>query len=47
MVEVIDFSEETSTTNSNLFDCDFSSVDDVINQILVFTGQPKGKPKTD
>jgi len=38
MVEVIDFSEETSTTNSNLFDCDFSSVDDVINQILVFTG---------
>ncbi len=36
MVE--DFVEETGYADEELFDCDYSSVDDVINQVLVFTG---------
>jgi len=36
MVE--DFVEETGYANEELFDCDYSSVDDVINQVIVFTG---------
>jgi len=38
MAYVEDFTEETNTENSDLFDCDFTSVDDVINRVLVFTG---------
>ena len=37
-MEVSDFIEEDSYANEELFDCDYSSVDDVINQVIVFTG---------
>lgn len=37
-MEVLDFIEEDGYANEELFDCDYSSVDDVINQVLVFTG---------
>ena len=35
---VEDFVEETGYANEELFDCDYCSVDDVINQVLIYTG---------
>lgn len=37
MIEVIDFEEESSS-NDDLFDCEYTSVDAVINEVTVFTG---------
>lgn len=33
-----DFKEDESSASNDLFDCEFTSVDAVINQITVFTG---------
>lgn len=33
-----DFVDEVSQGNNDLFDCDFTSIDAVINEITVFTG---------
>ena len=37
MNEIEDFIEDPNE-NSDLFDCEFTSVDAVVNQIMVFTG---------
>lgn len=37
MSEIVDFEDENVVTN-DLFDCEFSSVDAVINEVTVFTG---------
>lgn len=37
MIEVIDF-EENISSNDDLFDCEYTSVDAVINEVTVFTG---------
>ena len=37
MTEVVDFEEEFSS-NEDLFDCEYTSVDAVINEVTVFTG---------
>lgn len=36
--EIEDFVEEECTSSSDLFDCEYTSIDAVINQIVVFTG---------
>lgn len=36
--EIEDFVEDESITNSDLFDCDYTPIDAVVNQITVFTG---------
>lgn len=33
-----DFVEDESTASSDIFDCDFTPIDAVINQVTVFTG---------
>lgn len=38
MSEVVDFEETDQAGNDDLFDCEYSSVDAVINQPIVFTG---------
>lgn len=40
MTQVADFEEELGTNNSeyDLFDCEYSSVDALINEVIVFTG---------
>lgn len=37
MNEVMDF-EETESLNEDIFDCEYTSVDAVINEVTVFTG---------
>ena len=37
MNEVVDF-EETESLNEDIFDCEYTSVDAVINEVTVFTG---------
>lgn len=39
-MNVVDFEDDLplSSSSEELFDCDFCSVDEVINQVLVFTG---------
>ena len=37
MNEVRDF-EETESLNEDIFDCEYTSVDAVINEVTVFTG---------
>lgn len=37
MNEIIDF-EESDSLNDDLFDCEYTSVDAVINEVTVFTG---------
>ena len=36
--EIEDFVEDESVTSSDLFDCDYTPIDAVVNQITVFTG---------
>lgn len=36
--EIEDFEEDDLSSSSDLFDCEYTSVDTVINQITVFTG---------
>lgn len=36
--EIEDFVEDESVTSSDLFDCDYTLIDAVVNQITVFTG---------
>ena len=39
MMDVIeDFVEEDNIASSDLFDCEYTSIDAVINQVTVFTG---------
>lgn len=38
-----DFVEDETTASSDLFDCEFTSVDAVVNQITVFTGVDKNR----
>ena len=38
MDEIEDFVEEDSPSSSDLFDCEYTSIDAVINQIVMFTG---------
>lgn len=44
MIEVIDFEEESSS-NDDLFDCEYTSVDAVINEVTVFTGCKERKQR--
>lgn len=37
-MQIEDFVEADGYANEELFDCDYSSIDDVINQVIVFTG---------
>ena len=36
--EIEDFVEDESVTSSDLFDCDYTPIDAVVNQVTVFTG---------
>ncbi len=36
--EVVDFMEDDIPASSDLFDCEYTSIDAVINQVIVFTG---------
>lgn len=36
--EIDDFVEDESITSSDLFDCDYTPIDAVVNQVTVFTG---------
>lgn len=38
MEDVEDFMEEDNISSSDLFDCEYTSIDAVINQVTVFTG---------
>lgn len=44
MIEVIDFEEESSS-NDDLFDCEYTSVDAVINEVTVLLGVRKDKQR--
>lgn len=46
MSEVMDF-EETDSLNEDLFDCEYTSIDAVINEVTVFTGLKKGRQRTE
>lgn len=44
MNEIIDF-EESDSLNDDLFDCEYTSVDAVINEVTVLPGIRKGKQR--
>nr|DAS12495.1 MAG TPA: hypothetical protein [Bacteriophage sp.] len=44
MIEVIDFEEESSS-NDDLFDCEYTSVDAVINEVRYSLGVRKDKQR--
>lgn len=45
MIEPVDFVDEPGSNGSgDLFDCDYSSVDAVINEVIVFTGVKQDAP---
>lgn len=46
MNEVMDF-EETESLNEDIFDCEYTSVDAVINEVTVFTGCKKDRQRTE
>lgn len=46
MNEVVDF-EETESLNEDIFDCEYTSVDAVINEVTVFTGVRKDRQRTE
>lgn len=46
MNEVVDF-EETESLNEDIFDCEYTSVDAVINEVTVFTGCKKDRQRTE
>lgn len=46
MNEVVDF-EETESLNEDIFDCEYTSVDAVINEVTVFRGVRKDRQRTE
>lgn len=46
MNEVVDF-EETESLNEDIFDCEYTSVDAVINEVTVFTGCKESRQRTE
>lgn len=40
----VDFEDESGNGSGDLFDCDYSSVDAVINEVIVFTGVKQDAP---
>lgn len=46
MNEVMDF-EETESLNEDIFDCEYTSVDAVINEVTVFTGCKERQQRTE
>lgn len=46
MNEVMDF-EETESLNEDIFDCEYTSVDAVINEVTVFTGCKERQTEND
>jgi len=38
MNQIVDFEDLEDPENDNLFDCEYSTIDDVINHIVTFTG---------
>lgn len=46
MNEVVDF-EETESLNEDIFDCEYTSVDAVINEVTVLRGVRKDRQRTE
>lgn len=46
MNEVMDF-EESDSLNEDLFDCEYTSIDAVINEVTVLPGIKKGRQRTE
>lgn len=38
MRPVVDFEEDLSPNKYDIFDCEYSSIDDIVNRVVVFTG---------
>lgn len=38
MNDIVDFEDEVIDDGSDLFDCEYSSIDALINQVMIFTG---------